>query len=245
MQSLLVHIFEILLVVFIIIGIHFYKKRIGIGALYVFVGAVQFFQTLLVSNVYDNYVGDYRFSPGSTIFYTATLFSILLIFHVENLIKTRALIYGIIISNIAITFIAQFLVVQNHNIEQSSGLFLEEILSFELTIFLIGTSLLYLEAMFIVMFYDFLNFKFRNKGLFLKIFVTMSLVCLIDSVVFYTFFYFTHDNFKDLIIGNIIGKQITVVVFSICLYFYFKYNKNLRPKRTPTSLKEVLKIFTF
>ncbi len=245
MQSLLLHILEILLVVFIILGMHFYKKRVGIGTLYVFIGTIQFFQTLLVSNVYDNYLGDYRFSPGSTIFYTSTLFSILLFFHAENLIKTKGLIYGILIANISITFFSQFLLVQNHSIEQSSGLLLEEILSFELTIFLIGTSLLYLEAMFIILFYDFLNYKFKNKGTFLKIFSTMSLVCLFDSVAFYTFFYFTHDNFKDLIIGNIIGKQITVTLFSICLYLYFKYNKNIKPKRTPSNFKEILKIFTF
>lgn len=227
-----------------ILFMHGMRKQIGYGALYVFVGALQFFQTLLVSNVYDNNFLGFLFSPGSTIFYTSTLFVIFLTSYSENLIKTRGLIYGLLISNIAITLFSHFLLIHSETDVKSSSIFLEELLNFELTLFLTGTSLLYLEGMMIVILFQILELKLPKLPLFLKIYLTMAAVCLFDSVVFYTFFYIKEDNYEELMLGNIVGKQITVVILSFLFYFYLTQFANIKSKR-PKNFREILKIFTF
>lgn len=220
------------------------RRQIGYGVLYVFVGALQFFQTLLVSNVYENTFLGFTFSPGSTIFYTSSLFVIFITFYSENLIKTRGLIYGLLISNIAITLFSHFLLVHSQSDVNSSSVFLEELLDFELSLFLIGTSLLYIEAMLIVILYQFLDLKIPKLPFFIKMTLTMSLVCLFDSVFFYTFFFIKTEDYTQLMIGNIVGKQLTVFTLSIMFYFYLSQFAELKTRK-PKTIKEILKIFTF
>lgn len=220
------------------------RRQIGYGVLYVFVGALQFFQTLLVSNVYENTFLGFTFSPGSTIFYTSSLFVIFITFYSENLIKTRGLIYGLLISNIAITLFSHFLLVHSQSDVNSSSVFLEELLDFELSLFLIGTSLLYIEAMLIVILYQFLDLKIPKLPFFIKMTLTMSLVCLFDSVFFYTFFFIKTEDYTQLMIGNIVGKQLTVITLSIMFYFYLSQFAELKTRK-PKTIKEILKIFTF
>lgn len=245
MLNFILLILEIFVIGFILLSMHFMRKQVGLGTLYVFVGSLQFIQTLLVSSVYDNEFLNFRFSPGSTIFYTSTLFSILLFFHYEGVKKTRGLIYGILISNVTVTLFSHFLLIHAENDSASNSVFLEELLSFELSLFLVGTSLMYLEALLIVFLYQFLNLKFPKKGQFLKILFTMSIVCFIDSVLFYSFFYFNKDNFQELMLGNIVGKQITTLLLSFLFWVYFKYNKSKKMKEEPKSFKDTFKIFTF
>lgn len=235
-------IIEIFVLGFILVSMHFIRKQIGLGTLYVFIGSLQFIQTLLVSNVYDNHFLGFKFSPGSTIFYTTTLFSILLFFHYEGIKKTRGLIYGVLISNISVTLFSHFLLIHAKNDAVISSMFFEELLSFELSFFLIGTALMYLESFFIVAFYHYFNSKLTSVNLFIKILVTMAVVCFLDSVLFYGIFYYNSDNFVELLTGNILGKQITVILLSLVFYFYFNFNKT---KKIQNKTLEVFGIFTF
>lgn len=237
-------IFEIIIIASMIIFMHGMRKQLGYGVLYVFVGALQFFQTLLVSSVYDNTFLGFKFSPGSTIFYTSSLFVIFLTFYSENIIKTRGLIYGLVISNVAITLFSHFLLVHSEADVNSSSVFLEELLDFELSLFLIGTSLLYIEGMLIVILFQFLQLKLPKLNLFLKILLTMGIVCLFDSVFFYTFFYLNSENYQEQMFGNIVGKQLTVLIFSFLFYFYLSHLAELKVRK-PKSIREILRIFTF
>lgn len=237
-------IFEIVIIAIMILFMHAMRKQIGYGVLYVFVGALQFFQTLLVSNVYDNTFLNFRFSPGSTIFYTSTLFCIFLTSYTENLIKTKGLIYGLVISNVSITLFSHFLLVHSETDANSSSVFLEELLNFELSLFLIGTSLLFIEGIGIVALYQVLENRFTKMPLVFKMFITMSVVCLFDSVFFYSLFYLGDENYLDLMIGNIVGKQLTVLLFVPIFFVYLNKFTPVKERRNK-SLKETIKAITY
>ena len=238
-------ILEIFIIGFMIVSMHYMRKHIGYGVLYVFIGALQFFQTLLVSSVYDNDFLGFKFSPGSTIFYTSTLFSILLTFYSESVLKTRGLIYGLVISNIAITLFSHFLLVHAESDLNASSIFLEELLSFEIGLFIAGTSLLFIEGVLIIILFQTLCIKLPKLPLLFKILITMSLICLLDSIVFYTCFFHDKENFYEQLIGNIVGKQLTVILLSIMFYIYFVSNIPKRKDLNSKTIKETLKIFTF
>ncbi|MEQ3662615.1 MAG: hypothetical protein ABNG96_08000, partial [Flavobacterium sp.] len=208
-------------------------------------GAIQFFQAILASSVYNIFFESLIFSPGSTVLFSSTLFTIFLIFHTESIKKTRSLIYGLIFSNIIITVLSYISLEQAIADRNSENLiFLQNIFNFDISLFLTGTSLLYIDSMLLVIFYELLNYKIKGY-LFMKIFIVTSVVNLFDSVVFYTLNFFNNDNFHDLLLGNILGKQITVLFFSIIIYIYLSliYKKERLTK--PKNLREAFKIFSF
>ena len=236
---------ETFVVALMIIIMHSVIRQYGIGPLFIFLGAIQFFQAILASSVYNIFFESLIFSPGSTVLFSSTLFTIFLIFHTESIKKTRSLIYGLIFSNIIITVLSYISLEQAIADRNSENLiFLQNIFNFDISLFLTGTSLLYIDSMLLVVFYELLNYKIKGY-LFMKIFIVTSVVNLFDSVVFYTLNFFNNDNFHDLLLGNILGKQITVLFFSIIIYIYLSliYKKERLTK--PKNLREAFKIFSF
>lgn len=236
---------ETLVVALMIIVLHSVMRQYGNGPLFIFLGAVQFFQTILASSVYNVFFDTLIFSPGSTVLFSSTLFSIFLVFHTESIKKTRSLIYGLVFSNIIITVLS-YISLEQAIIDKNSRnlVYLQNIFNFDISLFLTGTSLLYIDSILLIILYEFLNYKIKGY-LFLKIFIVTSVVNLFDSVVFYTLNFFSYENFSDLLLGNVIGKQITVIFFSIIIYIYLSliYKKERLTK--PRNLKEVFKIFSF
>ncbi|WP_130735831.1 VUT family protein [Flavobacterium sp. J27] len=246
MESFLYLLLETLLIAIMIVSMHFSIKKFGIGPLFIFLGAIQFFQTILSASVYNLYFDLFIFSPGSSILYTSSLFSILLVFHTESIKKTRSLIYGLIFSNIAITILS-YITLQQIFIDQYS-LYkdnLERIYNFDITVFLIGTSLLYIDSILLIIIYEFLNYKFVKKMLFFKLFISTSIISLFDSCIFYTLSFSMEEQFTTLMLGNIIGKQISVIIFSIIFYFYLRIMGKPFRVIIPKYKKDIIKIFSF
>lgn len=97
---------ETLIVGLMFLGLHASKKHFGIGLLFIFLGTLQFFQTILSGNVYNLYFDVFLFSSGSTLIFISTLFGVLLIFRNENVTNVRSAIYGIVLSNIILVFLS-------------------------------------------------------------------------------------------------------------------------------------------
>ena len=154
MNPLYIFIFETIFVGLVILLLHRLRKYFGIGLLFIFIGSIQFFQSLLASSVYNKIFNQFVVSPGSSILFTSSLFAILLIFHSENLSKTRTLIFGLMISNIVITILSIFsslqLTLDNNSINVT---FLESILNLDIVIFMTGTCLLYIDSVFLIIIY--------------------------------------------------------------------------------------------
>lgn len=182
----------------------------------------------------------------ASVLFTSTLFCILLVFQTESIKKVRSLIYGLLLSNIATTLLCYISLEQIYIDNKSLNVeFIKNIFSYNTEIFLFATVLLYLDSILLIILYELLNYKFKQKYLFLKIIITTSVICLFDSIMFFSLNYFSEDYYLDLIIDNIIGKQITVLLFSITIYIYLiLIGKKVR-SGNPKKIKDVLKIFSF
>jgi hypothetical protein len=236
---------ETFLVAITIIIMHSAIRQYGIGPLFIFLGAIQFFQAILASSVYNVFFETFIFSPGSTVLFTSTLYCVFLVFHTESIKKVRSLIYGLVFSNIIITVLSYISLEQAIADKNSANLiFLENIFNFDISLFLTGTSLLYIDSMLLIIIYEILNLKIKGK-LFFKIIIATSLINLFDSTVFYTLNFYTSDQFYNLLIGNIIGKQITVLLFSIIIYFYLTAIFKKERFTTPKKWSDTIKIFSF
>ena len=73
MESLTILFIESIIIAFMIVVMHASIRHFGIGPLFIFLGSIQFFQTILAGNVYNIYFNEFVFAPGSTLLYTSTL----------------------------------------------------------------------------------------------------------------------------------------------------------------------------
>jgi len=246
MNALSLLILEIIVISGAILFLHKLRNFLGIGLLLIFLGTVQFYQTVLASSVYNEIFEGIVVSPGSAILFTSTLFGVLLIFHTEGVKVTRTTIFGVLFSNVLLSILSIItlfqLKVDEYSVFQD---YLSEILNFDVTLFLIGTCLLLFDLFLIVIIYQFLNLKLKSVNTIFKIYIPLSLVSLFDSVMFYGINFFSIDSDLNLLYSNVIGKQISTFLFSLFLYSYLKYSKMLQPKEIPNNLDDVIAVFTF
>ena len=246
MDALLYLLLETFLMAFMVIIFHSAIRNFGLGPLFILMGSLQFFLIILTSNVYNIYFDKFIFSPGAIVLFTSNLFCILLVFHTESIKKVRSMIYGLLFANVAVTLLSYISLQQIYIDNQSKNIeFIKNVFNYDVNIFLVGTLLLYLDSIILIILYEVMNYKFKTKYLFFKIFIPVSVVCLFDSVVFYYLNYYAEDNFVDLIISNIIGKQITVFFFSLAIYIYLTLIGKQARSGNPKKIKDVLKIFNF
>lgn len=242
METFIYLLLETLIVGLIILGLYASKKHFGIGLLYVFLGTMQFFQTILSGNVYNLYFDVFLFSPGSTLIFTSTLFAVLLMFRNENVLKVRSVVYGIIISNIILVFLSYISLEQILTDSYSKNtIFLAEIFNFDINLFISGLILLYIDMLLIVLIYRYIECKFPNLYFF-QFLIPGIIVSVLDSVLFYSLNFLSEPNYFDMMIGNVVGKVLVSIILSTLFSFYFMANHRKGSKRK--ELKDIFVIFS-
>ncbi len=243
MDTFIYFLLETLIVGLMILGLHASKKHFGIGLLFIFLGTLQFFQTILSGNVYNLYFDVFLFSPGSTLIFISTLFGVLLIFRNENVINVRSAIYGIILSNIILVFLSYISLEQILTDSYSRNTtFLAEIFNFDIHLFISGVVLLYLDMISIILIYRYIDSKYP-KNYFLQFLGASVITAVADSILFYSVNFYSEVNYSELMIGNIAGKIMVCIVLSILFAFYFMVNPQRESKRK--DLKDVFMILKF
>lgn len=245
MDSFIYLLLETLIVGLMILGLYASKKHFGIGLLFIFIGTMQFFQTILSGNVYNLYFDVFLFSPGSTLIFISTLFSVLLIFRNESIIKVRSAIYGIILSNIILVFLSYISLEQilSDNYSRNTT-FLAEIFNFDINLFLTGIILLYLDMILIIFIFRYLESKFP-KNYFLQFVGATAVTAVLDSFLFYTTNFYSALNYSEMMIGNIAGKVLVCFILSALFAFYFVINPQKENKRKALKVNDILMIINF
>lgn len=246
MNALTLFLTETLLISISLVILHRFKDYFGIGLLLIFLGSVQFIQTILTTTVYNEIFKGVVISPGSAVLYTSTLCCLLLIFHTEGVKKTRTAIFGLLFSNVLLAFLSSMTVKQlqidSHSLQTDS---LKEIFNFDVTLFLVGAILMFVDFFVLIIIYQFVNYKLNNIPAFFKIYLPLFIVGLFDSVVYYSITFISLDNNANLLHSNIIAKQIAVLIFSIVIYLYLRIFKMENVKESPKSFEAVTSIFSF
>lgn len=243
METFIYFLLETIIVGLMVLGLHASKKHFGIGLSLVFLGTMQFFQTILSGNVYNLYFDVFLFSPGSTLIFISTLFAVLLIFRSESIISVRSAIYGIVFSNVILVFLSYISLEQilTDNYSKNTT-FLAEIFNFDISLFFSGIVLLYLDMIFIIFVYKYLESKF-SENYFIQFLGASIITSVLDSILFYTLNFYSEANYLELMIGNIVGKVFVSVVLSILFAFYLLVNPQNGNKRK--ELKDIFMIVNF
>ena len=214
---------EFLLISLSILLMFRYRTKLGLAPLYILLGSVQYIQALSGTMVSIKVFDEYTIYPSSVILFSAVLFAILLIYIKEGVASARTLIIGIIISNVILSALFGITYVQENavqiiNVDESLP-----ILQINYKYFIIGTIILFIDFILLVIIYQFLISKLNRLYFFLILFVSLCSVLLFDSFAFNFVLKYGTPIFTTSLIGHILGKSVSAVIFSLILYIYLKY----------------------
>ena len=246
MNALTLFITEIILVSVFVILTHRFKYFFGFGFMLIFLGSVQFYQTVLASSVYNEIFDNIIISPGSTVLFSSTLCTILLLFHTEGVKVTRTATFGLLFTNVFLALLSYITVKQlsadNHSLHID---YLNLLFNFDITLFLIGTIVMLIDFFLLIIIYQFINLKFSFLFHAIKIYIPLALISAFDSIVFYNINFVSIEKETNLLYSNILGKQIAVLIFSILICLYLKILNIQKVKETPKNIEDVLAVFSF
>ena len=200
-----------------------YRTKLGLAPLYILLGSVQYLQALSGTMVSFNIFDEYPIYPSSVIVFSAVLFAILLIYIKEGVASARTLIIGIIISNVILSALFGITYVQENatqiiSLEDPSSIF-----QINYKYFITGTLILFIDFFLLVIIYQFLISKLNKLYFFLILFISLCSVLLFDSLAFNILLKYGTPIFTSSLIGHIIGKSFSAVIFSLILYIYLKF----------------------
>ena len=198
------------------------RKYFGLIAMLIFLGVLQAMQVYFASTIYIKITENFLVSPGSSVFFVASLFVILLIYIKEDANEIRKIVYALFISNLAISFLSY-----------SFGWHLNDpntVNPYELPaaiftnnswILIIGSLVLFLDAILIILLYE--NLAKKTKNLFLRVFVTMTFVACFDSFLFSIAAFWNRDTLWNIMTSGFITKGTFALFYSIIFTIYLKY----------------------
>ncbi len=217
------HIYTIILIEFLLISssillLFKFRNVLGLAPLYLFLGAVRYLQALSGTMISFTVLDELIIYPTSVIIFSSLLFAVLLIYIKEGVASARALILGIIISNLLLS--ALFGVIHSESlvdIDSTFAFLLDD------KYFITGTILLLLDFLCLVIIYQFLISIINKQYFFFTLFISLLVVFVFDAFIFNATLYVDSVRFYNLLVGNIIAKFVAALVFSFLLYFYLKY----------------------
>ncbi|MDO6561829.1 GGDEF domain-containing protein [Amphritea sp. 1_MG-2023] len=215
---------------------------LGRVPLYLTVGILQYLQVILALGVYVEVYPGIVINGGSTVYFSGTLLSVLLIYIVDDASGARRLIYGLILANGILSLLTAL--VGLHYTSLNYRPFLEipaEIFQLNPRVLMVGTVALFIDTLLIILLYELLH---RLRSFALRIFLSLSVIQVLDSLMFVTGAFVEKPYYWDVLFANIIGKLmfIPAMVFALAMLhrtFGFSWPQN------STKLKDLFDLLTY
>ncbi len=196
------------------------RKSMGLGLLYITLGAFQFLQVFFASILFVEIAPGMLVSPGSVVLFSSTLFAILSVYIWEDALEARKIIYGLLAANIIMNIIL-FTVGQNlddsylvNNYALSKSLLYNNATSQ-----LLGTALLFIDGILLILVYEYVSQKL--KWIFLRILVTSVAVLIFDTLVFTYIRFLGNFELENIVYAGVIGKVYVAFLYTCLFYTYF------------------------
>ncbi len=217
-----IFLFQGLIVASLILLLFRLRTVMGNGLLFTSLGLFQFIQVFLASTLYFEISETLVVSPGSSVLFSATLFTVLLIYIKEDAITARKLIYALVVANLVLCFL---LLSFRLNIEgaYSYNPFDVSTEFFYTNVFVLfaGTGLLYIDSILIIFIFEFVSKHI--KTLFFKILITMTAVLSFDAICFSLGAFWFFDDVLKVMYSGLISKVFMAIFYSILFTVYLKF----------------------
>jgi diguanylate cyclase (GGDEF)-like protein len=220
------------------------RQQWGITPIAVLAGMGQAAQSLLGFGVSVELFNGISINPGSTIFFPATLFAILLVYVLEDEVEAKRLIYGILIANLVFAFLT-FLVeplLSSSATKNRLGVAAPAGPELLLTL-LLGSAVLAADAFILIRVFEWFGERV-SRNLLARATFALGLAVTFDALVFPLVAFSTRPKFGVILLASVTGKVIAATFYSCAFVALLRLSRNradleatmLRSKRLPGSV---------
>jgi len=231
------------LVALIILLLFHFRRRLGIGVLFACMVLFQFIQVFLSSAFPILITNSFVVSPGSSVFFTATIFTLLIMYIKEGASETGKTIYALFIINIIMLIILQSFRWNLNEVSDSPFNGSTNIFDNSARDLLVGSIVLFLDSLLIILFFEFISKRVRF--LFLRILLTMLIVVCFDTVLFSIIAFWDFDYLNTIITSGLISRAVFSVFYSIIFYFYLKWFDSIDEEPYFFKMKDVFQSMSY
>ncbi len=211
--------------------------------MFIVLGVLQPIQTILAAAYFIEIIPGMQVSPGSTILFPSSLFVILLIYIYQDAVEARNAVFGILTANVLMMSLFviygwQLRFDDTVNVfNLPTGVFYQTSM-----VTLIGSLVLVIDVVGLLFIYEAVWGWFQRSN-YLRIFTSVSIVVILDSVIFITAVYVHEPNYWMLLLSAIIGKIITALLFTTALFVYFRVAES--SGQETKSFKDVFELLSY
>ena len=231
------------LVAFIMFLLFHFRRQLGIKVLFSCMVLFQFIQVFLSSTFTLSITNSFNVSPGSSVFFTATIFTLLVLYIKEGASEIGKTIYGLLVINLIMLIIIQSF---RWNLNEVSGNSLDITMNlFSNSTFdlLVGSLVLFLDSLLLIVIFEFISKHVRF--LFLRIFLTILIVIIFDTLLYSIIAFWDFEYMNTIIISGLISRAIFAVFYSILFYFYLRWFDSSDEEMYPFKMKDVFQSISY
>ena len=220
----------------IILGLFRARTLLGLTPLYIVLGGFQFLEATLGLRV-EVAPGIWLF-PSSTILFTATLVTVLLIYVKEDAIEARKLVYGLVLANASVAILS--LLIGWHVLlpgSLSPGIDRDHFLT-SARIALTGTTLLLIDVIGIILLYEFIS-KVISRP-FVRFYLSLLVIVAFDNASFTAVNQWGKPNLQWLIWIGFVGKALAALFYTIVCWTYLRF---VEPQTAVVGTGDVTDVF--
>ena len=220
----------------VLLGLFRARTVLGLTPLYIVLGGLQYLEATLSMRV--EVAPGLSVYPASTVLFTATLFQVLLVYLKEDAIEARKLVYGLVLAN-AVAAAVSLLIGWHLGMPGTvaSSLRSHDFLG-SAWISAVGTSLLFLDVIGIILFYELFGRYFR--GTFVPFCLALLAIVFFDNLIFTAMVHAAKPDVLKLAISGFAGKAIAALFYSVMAWLYLKY---FEPRVMTTGTGDVADVF--
>ena len=226
----------------VMVSLFRFRHRIGLGVFVCALGVMHFLETYLASVFYVALPFG-MVSPGSAVLFSGKLVMLLLLYIKEDAATVRQPIYGLLLGNALM--IGLVLILRLHAISPLPDGALPDIGFIDQMGWLMvwGTSLLFIDAILIILIYEKLGRYFR-QALFTRILISVACVLTFDQVGFFTALHFVAGAPLQVFFGGWFAKMAAALAYSTMLVAYLRWFE-ARQIAVPRGLSDIFDTLTY
>ena len=211
---------EALVMATLVLALFRSRTVLGLSPLYIVLGGFQYLEATLGLRV--DIAPGWTIYPTSTVMFTATLLAVLLVYIKEETLEARKLVYGLVLANAGLMAVS--LIISEHVLVPGSGVpagVSTSTLQGGAWIAAVGTTLLFLDALGIILVFEFVSRYAR--ALAVRAFAALSVIVLFDNALFTALVQWGRPRFWQLMLAGAIGKVTAAAFYTAALYLYLRY----------------------
>ena len=225
------------------VGILHMRHQIGIGVFIAALGVMHFLETYLAAVFYIELPFGV-ISPGSSVLFSGKLMMILLLYVKEDAAVVRAPIYGLLAGNF-LTVGLSFFLSHHQTIGVVPGRIADLAFIDEMGwLMLWGTTLLYLDALAIILLYERLGRVFK-KSTAMRFFVSGIVVLTFDQIGFFAALHFLNGAPVEVFWGGWIAKMLAASAYAALITIYLHYSRISAIPVSPRPIADIFADLTF